>query len=84
MYRLAHIYQYEVKDFLKAIKYYNSTIDRYPDTELMSECFYGLGRCQEGLGELNEAKNIYQMLKNEYRGTSAGDYAIIRLEKMIQ
>lgn len=84
MYRIAHIYQYELKNYLEAIKYYNTIIDKYPDTELMAECFYGIGRCRENLGEINEARKIYQMLKTEYKETSSGCYAITRLEEMVQ
>jgi tetratricopeptide (TPR) repeat protein len=74
LYRIAHIYQYEIKDYDKAIKYYQKIIKSYPDVYLTSESYYGVGECLYMKKRIAEAKEIFREILEEYPETSAAEY----------
>ncbi len=82
LYRVAHIYHYNLKKYSQSIKIYKKIINSSSDTWLMSESYYGIGECLLKINKENEAQKNFKMLMQEFPETTAAQFAKEQLRKL--
>ena len=79
--RLAASYE-EIGDFEKAIKVYELTLTKHPESPLGSQASLGIARCQELQGKWQEAQKAYQELISRYPLSPEKEIAEARIQHL--
>jgi TolA-binding protein len=79
-FRVAHIYQFELKDFPSAITAYEELIKSRSGLWILSESLYGLGSCLIECGKKNEGLACLKKIIEEYPETSAAEFSREKLQ----
>jgi len=74
-FRIAHIYQYGLKEYSKAIKHYDELIKSYSGIKILSESMYGKGKSLILINKKEEGIEVLKELVRELPETSAAEYA---------
>jgi tetratricopeptide (TPR) repeat protein len=79
-YKIARIYHASLGDYSQAIVEYKNFIGDYPDSFLMENVLYYMGRCWEFLGNFSRAMVEYEKLIKQFPNGARSSDAKLRME----
>lgn len=75
MYREGYVTQLRLKKVADGRKILENVIARKPDAEIRSEAYVGMALGYKAEGDGAKANGIFQMLTDQYAGTTAAEFA---------
>ncbi len=73
----------EQKDYEKAVRFYESFLDAYPDTSGAAEVMMSLGNAYEEMGETDKAIELYQRFNDRYPQSRLKETVMWKLENLL-
>jgi len=75
---------YVTRQFEQALLEYNKLLTNYPDSKKLTHSLLKIGFCYYEMGEMEEALNRLENLKQQHPGTTAARLADERLKKIVR
>ncbi len=73
----------EQKDYVGAVRFYESFLDAYPDTSGAADVMMSLGNAYEEMGEIEKAIELYRRLHDRYPKSRLKTTVIWKLENLL-